>query len=42
MKKSTPTHLTDEAIAFVVFLACCVISFFRHPEVVDMAASVSN
>lgn len=42
MKKNSPPPVTDEAIAFVVFLICCIISFFRHPEVVDMAASVSH
>jgi hypothetical protein len=40
-KPSTPT-ITDEAVAFVIFLICCVISFFRHPAVADFAFTLAN
>jgi len=42
MKKSNPTHVTDEVIAFVVFLACCVISFFGHPALGDVSVTWTN
>ncbi len=42
MKKSTPFQVSDEAIAFVLFLICCVISFFRHPAVADIAITLVN
>jgi hypothetical protein len=42
MKKSTPIRVTDEAIAFVLFLICCIISFFRHPAVADIAFTLAN
>lgn len=42
MKKNTPFHVSDEAIAFVLFLICCIISFFRHPDIVDIAFTMAN
>lgn len=42
MKKNSPLHMSDEAIAFVLFLICCVISFFRHPAVTDITFSLAN
>jgi|GEM_PF-5105972 len=42
MKKNTPLIGSDEAIAFVLFLICCIISFFRHPEIADMAFTFAN
>lgn len=42
MKKNTPFLASDEAIAFVLFLICCVISFFRHPVATDVAFTWAN
>jgi hypothetical protein len=42
MKKNTPFRITDEAVAFILFLICCIISFFRHPAVTDIAFSLAN
>jgi hypothetical protein len=42
MKNNPRFIITDEAIAFIVFLLCCVISFFRHPVVIDTAFTVAN
>lgn len=42
MKKNPPLFMSDEAIAFVLFLICCVISFFRHPAVADVTFTLAN
>ena len=33
-KKKNPN--TDEIIAFVLFIICIIISFFRHPAVTEL------